>query len=50
MNDATAYAVSSCGGNKNTFNNGLAKFNEAWLYNDLTGELTGTKGDILYKL
>ena len=50
INNATAYALSSSGGNKNTFNNVLAKFNEAWLYNDLTGELTGTKGDILYKL
>ena len=50
INNATAYALSSSGGNKNTFNNVLAKFNDAWLYNDLTGELTGTKGDILYKL
>ena len=50
INNATAYALSSSGGNKNTFNNVLAKFNEAWLYNDLTGDLTGTKGDILYKL
>ena len=50
INNATAYALSSSGGNKNTFNNVLAKFNDAWLYNDLTGDLTGTKGDILYKL
>ena len=50
INNATAYALSSSGGNKNTFKNVLAKFNDAWLYNDLTGELTGTKGDILYKL
>ena len=50
INNATAYALSSSCGKKNTFKNVLAKFNDAWLYNDLTGELTGTKGDILYKL
>ena len=50
INNATAYALSSSVGNKNKFKNVLAKFNEGWLYNDITGELTGTKGDILYKL
>ena len=50
INNATAYALSSSVGNKNKFKNVLAKFNDGWLYNDLTGELTGTKGDILYKL
>ncbi len=50
INNATAYTLSSSEKNKNTFNNVLAKFNNGWLYNDLDGSLTGTKGDILYKL
>ena len=50
INNATAYTLSSSEDNKNTFNNVLAKFNDGWLYNDLSGNLTGTKGDILYKL
>ncbi len=50
INNATAYMLSSSEGNKNTFNNVLAKFSNGWLYNDISGELTGTPGDILYKL
>ena len=50
VNNATAYALSSSVGNKNKFNNVLEKFNNGWQYNDITGKLTGTKGDILYKL
>ncbi len=50
INNATAYALSSSNGNKNNFYNVLSKFSGGWRYNDLTGDLTGTKGDILYKL
>ncbi len=50
INNATAYALSSSKGNKEKFYNVLSKFKDGWQYNDLTGELTGTKGDILYKL
>lgn len=50
INNATAYALSSSNDNKNNFYNVLSKFSDGWRYNDLTGELTGTKGDILYKL
>ncbi len=50
INNATAYALSSSNDNKNKFTNVLAKFGNGWRYNDITGELTGTKGDILYKL
>lgn len=50
INNATAYALSSSGDNKNKFTNVLAKFHDGWQYNDITGDLTGTKGDILYKL
>lgn len=57
INNATAYTLSSSEGNgkKNannvyTFNNVLSKFSNGWQYNDITGDLTGTKGDILYKL
>jgi len=50
INNATAYALSSSNGNSKTFHNVLAKFSDGWQYNDLTGNLTGTRGDILYKL
>jgi len=50
INNATAYALSSSNGNSKTFNNVLAKFSNGWQYNDIDGSLTGTKGDILYKL
>ncbi len=50
VNNATAYALSSSNGNKNKFFNVLSKFADGWQYNDLTGDLSGTKGDILYKL
>jgi hypothetical protein len=50
INNATAYMLSSSEGNKNKFNNVLAKFSNGWMYNDISGELTGTPGDILYKL
>lgn len=50
INNATAYALSSSVGNKYKFNNVLAKFSKGWQYNDFTGDITGTKGDILYKL
>ena len=50
VNNATAYDLSSSVGNKNKFNNVLEKFSNGWQYNDITGKLTGTKGDILYKL
>ncbi|MCQ2221003.1 MAG: SusC/RagA family protein, partial [Prevotella sp.] len=49
INNATAYTLSASEGNKNTFNNVLSKFNSGWLYNDIDGSITGTKGDILYK-
>ena len=50
INNATAYTLSSSNGNKNKFFNVLSKFNDGWQYNDFDGTLTGTKGDILYKL
>lgn len=50
INNATAYALSSSNGNKNNFYNVLSKFRDGWQYNDISGDLTGTKGDILYKL
>jgi len=50
VNNATAYALSSSEGNKNKFNNVLAKFADGWQYNDIDGSITGTKGDILYKM
>ena len=50
INNATAYMLSSSEGNKETFYNVLSKFANGWQYNDITGELTGTPGDILYKL
>lgn len=50
INNATAYALSSSARNKDKFYNVLAKFKDGWQYNDITGDLTGTKGDILYKL
>jgi len=50
INNATAYALSSSSGNAKNYYNVLAKFTDGWLYNDITGEYTGTKGDILYKL
>ncbi len=50
VNNATAYTLSSSEKNKNKFYNVLSKFTDGWQYNDLDGSLTGTKGDILYKL
>ena len=50
VNNATAYALSSSEGNKNNFHNVLAKFADGWQYNDIDGSITGTKGDILYKM
>ena len=50
VNNATAYTLSSSEGNKNKFNNVLAKFADGWQYNDIDGSITGTKGDILYKM
>lgn len=50
INNATSYMLSSSIDNKNKFHNVLAKFSEGWQYNDIDGSLTGTKGDILYKL
>ena len=50
VNNATAYALSSSENNKNKFNNVLAKFTDGWQYNDIDGSITGTKGDILYKM
>ena len=50
INNATAYTLSSSEGNKNKFFNVLEKFTNGWQYNDIDGTLTGTKGDILYKL
>ena len=50
INNATAYTLSSSEGNKQKFYNVLSKFADGWQYNDLDGSLTGTKGDILYKL
>lgn len=50
INNATAYTLSSSEKNKNKFYNVLADFNNGWQYNDFDGSLSGTKGDILYKL
>jgi len=52
INNATAYALSSAGGKASNrkFENVLSKFANGWQYNDLDGSLTGTKGDILYRL
>ncbi|MBQ3804415.1 MAG: TonB-dependent receptor [Prevotella sp.] len=50
INNATAYTLSSSEGNKNKFYNVLAKYADCWQYNDLDGSLTGTPGDILYRL
>jgi len=50
INNATAYTLSASEGNKNKFYNVLSKFSEGWQYNDIDGSLTGTPGDILYKL
>ena len=50
INNATAYTLSASEGNKQKFYNVLTKFNDGWQYNDLDGSITGTKGDILYKI
>ncbi len=50
INNATSFTLSSSEGNKENFYNVLSKFSNGWLYNDISGELTGTPGDILYKL
>ena len=50
INNATAYTLSSSEKNKQKFFNVFSDFVNGWQYNDLTGDLTGTKGDILYKL
>jgi len=50
VNNATAYTLSASQDNKNTFLNVLAKFKDGWQYNDIDGSITGTKGDILYKM
>jgi hypothetical protein len=50
VNNATAYTLSSSEGNSKKFYNVLGKFADGWQYNDIDGSLTGTKGDILYKL
>lgn len=50
INNATAYTLSSSEGNSKKFNNVLSEFANGWQYNDIDGTLTGTKGDILYKL
>ena len=50
VNNATAYTLSASEDNKNKFYNVLAKFTDGWQYNDLDGSITGTKGDILYKM
>jgi hypothetical protein len=50
INNATAYELSSSNGNSKKFYNVLSKFADGWQYNDIDGTLTGTKGDILYKL
>ena len=49
INNATAYTLSSSEKNSKNFYNVLAKFNDGWQYNDIDGNITGTKGDILYK-
>lgn len=50
INNATAYTLSSSEKNEKKFYNVLAKFKDGWQYNDIDGSLTGTKGDILYKV
>jgi TonB-linked SusC/RagA family outer membrane protein len=50
INNATAYTLSASEGNKNNFYNVLTEFKDGWQYNDLDGSITGTKGDILYKI
>lgn len=50
INNATAYTLSSSEKNSKNFFNVLSKFNDGWQYNDISGALSGTKGDILYKL
>lgn len=50
INNATAFTLSSSESNKNNFYNVMSKFSNGWLYNDISGQLTGTPGDILYKL
>jgi TonB-linked SusC/RagA family outer membrane protein len=50
INNATAYTLSASENNKNKFFNVLTEFKNGWQYNDLDGSITGTKGDVLYKL
>lgn len=50
INNATAYALSSASTGRDDYYNVLSKFANGWQYNDIDGNLTGTKGDILYKL
>lgn len=50
INNATAYTLSASESNKNNFYNVLTEFRNGWLYNDIDGSITGTKGDILYKI
>ena len=50
INNATAYTLSASEGNKNNFYNVLKDFRNGWQYNDIDGSITGTKGDILYKI
>ena len=50
VNNATGYMLSSSVGNSRNFYNVLSKFKDGWQYNDIDGTLSGTKGDILYKL
>ena len=54
LNNATAYVLSASEGNgkdkDKKFYNVLSKFADGWQYNDIDGSLSGTKGDILYKL
>ena len=50
INNATAYTLSASESNKNNFYNVLTEFRNGWQYNDIDGSITGTKGDILYKI
>ena len=50
INNATAYTLSASEGNKQKFYNVLTDFKDGWQYNDIDGSITGTKGDILYKI
>ena len=50
INNATAYTLSASEGNKNKFYNVLTEFKDGWQCNDIDGSITGTKGDILYKI